>query len=215
MKKLFILGLGLTVSSFAFKANAQTSQVAANDQMRFGIRAGANLMNMGKLSFAGQDYSTDSKVGFQAGIYADLPMGGNFAFMPEINYAQKGAKFKETIVGVNNEIDRKVSYLDIPVLIGYKATPELTVFAGPQVSFLLAQKTIAKSDGNQIGSDDTSTKDFSKSIAGGAVGLGYSITPNVNINARYSMDFQKAMKDDLNQDKLKNRGFALSLGYTF
>jgi len=215
MKRLFILGLGLTVSSLAFKANAQTSQAAANDQMRFGIRAGANLMNMGKLTFAGQNYSTDSKVGFQAGIYADLPMGGNFAFLPEINYAQKGAKFKESIAGVNNEIDRKVSYLDIPVLIGYKATPELTVFAGPQVSFLLAQKTIAKVDGNQVGSDNTSTKDFSKSIAGGALGLGYSITPNVNINARYSMDFQKTMKDDLKQDKLKNRGFALSLGYTF
>ena len=30
MKKLFILGLGLTVSSLAFKANAQTSQRAAN-----------------------------------------------------------------------------------------------------------------------------------------------------------------------------------------
>lgn len=215
MKKLFILGLGLTVSSLAFKANAQSSQRAANDEMRFGIRAGANLMNMGKTTLGGQEYSTDSKVGFQAGVYADLPMGGNFAFLPEINFAQKGAKLKETVAGVNGEINTTLSYLDIPVLIGYKATPELTVFAGPQVSFLLGQKTVTKVDGNQVGDDNTSTDTFSKSLAGGAVGLGYSITPNINVNARYSMDFQKALKSDQNQDKVKNRGFALSLGYTF
>src|SRR4051794_40520648 len=86
MKKLFIIGLGLTVSSFAFKANAQTSQSAANDQMRFGIRAGANLMNLGKLQLLDKNYSTDSKVGFQVGIYGDLPMGGGFAFLPEVMY---------------------------------------------------------------------------------------------------------------------------------
>jgi len=210
MKTLLIIGLGLTVSSLAFKANAQNSQSAANDKMRFGIRAGANLMNMGKIQAVGQEYSTDSKVGFQAGIYGDLPMGGGFAFLPEAMFIQKGAKLSENGV----DLDTKVSYIDIPVLIGYKATPELTVFAGPQVSFLLSQKsTGVLSNGTQ--GESTDTENFSKSLAGGAVGLGYSITPNINVNARYMMDFQKALKDDVNQDKIKNKGFALSLGYTF
>lgn len=214
MKKLFIIGLGLTVSSLAFKANAQTSQTAANDQMRFGIRAGANFMNMGKLEFLNQSYSTDSKVGFQAGVYGDLPMGGGFAFLPEIMFIQKGAKLNETVAGNTAELDTKVSYIDVPLLIGYKATPELTVFAGPQVSFLLSQKSTGLlNDDPQT--ESTDTEDFSKSLAGGTVGLGYSITPNINVNARYMMDFQKALKDDLNQDKIKNKGFALSLGYTF
>lgn len=214
MKKLFIIGLGLTVSSFAFKANAQTSQSAANDQMRFGIRAGANLMNMGKLQFADKDYATDSKVGFQAGIYADLPMGGGFAFMPEAMFIQKGAKLSESVAGNTVDFDTKVSYIDIPVLIGYKATPELTVFAGPQVSFLLSQKSTGLIN-DDAQAESTDTKSFSKSLAGAAVGLGYSITPNINVNARYMMDFQKALKDDVNQDKIKNKGFALSLGYSF
>ncbi|TKC05072.1 porin family protein [Pedobacter frigoris] len=214
MKKLFIIGLGLTVSSLAFQAKAQTSQAAANDKMKFGIRAGANLMKMGKFQFADQYYSTDSKVGFQAGIYADLPMGGGFAFLPEISYVQKGAKLEATVAGNTGTFDATVSYLDIPVLIGYKATPELTVFAGPQVSFLLAQKSTIKAN-NDPQTETTSTENFSKSLAGGAIGLGYSITPNININGRYSMDFQKALKDNVNQDKIKNSGFALSLGYTF
>ncbi|MEQ7799080.1 porin family protein [Pedobacter sp. ASV1-7] len=214
MKKLFIIGLGLTVSSLAFKASAQTSQSAANDQMRIGIRAGANLMNMGKLQIADQSYSTDSKVGFQVGLYGDLPMGGGFAFLPEIMYIQKGAKIKETVLGTTGEFDTKVNYLDIPLLIGYKATPELTVFAGPQVSFLLSQKSTGLVN-NDPQTESTDTENFSKSLAGAAVGLGYSITPNINLNARYMMDFQNALKDDVNQDKIKNKGFALSLGYTF
>jgi outer membrane immunogenic protein len=214
MKKLFIIGLGLTVSSLAFKANAQNSQSAANDQMRFGIRAGANLMNMGKFEALNQSYSTDSKVGFQAGLYGDLPMGGGFAFLPEIMYIQKGAKIKETVNETTGEFNTKVSYLDIPLLIGYKATPELTVFAGPQVSFLLSQKSTGLVN-NDPKTESTDTENFSKSLAGGTVGLGYSLTPNINVNARYMMDFQKALKDDVNQDKIKNKGFALSLGYTF
>ena len=214
IKKLFIKGLGLTVGSLAFKANAQTSQAAANDKMRFGIRAGANLMNMGKFQFADQEYATDYKVGFQAGIYGDLPMGGGFSFMPEAMFIQKGAKLEETVGENTGTFDAKISYIDIPVLIGYKATPELTIFAGPQVSFLLSQKsTIAVNDDPVT--ETTDTENFSKSLAGGAVGLGYSITPNINVNARYMMDFQKAFKDEANQDKLKNKGFALSLGYTF
>lgn len=214
MKKLFIIGLGLTLSGLAIQSKAQQSQTVANDQMRFGIRAGANLMNMGKFQSGGTNYSTDYKVGFQAGVYADLPMGGGFAFMPEVMYAQKGAKLKSSSSSPV-ELDSRVSYLDIPVLIGFKATPEFTIFAGPQVSFLLSQKTDVLVNGNKVGDTFDGTKNFSKSIAGGAVGLGYSITPNFNINGRYTMDFQKALKDDANQDKLKNKGFALSVGYTF
>lgn len=215
MKKLFIIGLGLTLSGLAFQTKAQTSQAAANDQMRFGIKAGANLMNMGKMTNGDQSYSTDSKVGFQAGVYADLPMGGGFAFLPEVIYSQKGGKIKETIGANTTEFDAKLGYLDVPVLIGYRPTPELTIFAGPQASFLLSRDASFKVNGQQVGDTFTDKKDYKKSIAGGVVGLGYNITPNINVNGRYTMDFQKTFNDDINQDKLKNKGFALSLGYTF
>jgi len=215
MKKLFIIGLGLTMSSLAFQSKAQTSQSAANDQMRFGIKAGANLMNMGKISIGDQSYSTDSKVGFQAGVYADLPLGGGFAFLPEVIYSQKGGKVKETFGNTTSEFDSKVGYLDVPILVGYRPTPELTVFVGPQASFLLSQESSFKVNGEQVGDRFTNKKDYKKSIAGGVVGLGYAITPNINVNGRYTMDFQKTFNDDINQDKLKNKGFALSLGYTF
>src|SRR5215217_4744493 len=140
MKKLFIIGMGLTLSSLAFQSAAQSS----NDKVRFGIKAGANLMKLGNIEFLDQEFKTDYKVGFQAGIYADLPFADNFSFLPEATYTQKGGKITETVGDNTGSIDTKISYIDVPLLIGYRATPELTVFAGPQISFLLAQETTTK-----------------------------------------------------------------------
>ncbi len=36
-------------------------------------------------------------------------MGGNFAFLPEITFTQKGGKLKETVAGNTGEFDSKVS----------------------------------------------------------------------------------------------------------
>ncbi|WEK18079.1 MAG: porin family protein [Candidatus Pedobacter colombiensis] len=206
MNRLFILGLGLMLSSIAFQAKAQ---VPANDQTGFGIRAGVNLMNMHSVTFGLQDYNTNAEVGFQVGVYGDLAIARNVTFLPEIYYIQKNAKFQET---ASSKVNMKFSYLEVPVLIGYKPVPDLTLFVGPEVSFLLSQKTTLSTNGVQV-SDDTSLKNYRKFIAGGAAGLGYSITPNINVNARYSIDFQKALTEGaLN---FKNKGFLLSLGYTF
>lgn len=213
MKRLFIIALSLAAGSMGFKANAQATQTAANDQMRFGIKAGANMTKISDYRFLNQDYSTDYKAGFQAGVYADLPMGGGFAFLPEITFTQKGFKLKETVDGNTGEINSKINYLDIPVLIGYRPSPEFTIFAGPQASFLLSQKTEVRANGTEV-TNTTDTDALRKSIAGGVIGLGYSITPNINVNGRYMMDFQSTAKEDQNQ-KGKLNGFALSLGYTF
>lgn len=214
MKRLFLIGLGLVASSLAFKAQAQTTTAASDDKVKFGIRAGANLMNIGKFQFQPQEYGTDYRVGFQGGIYAELPIGNGLMFLPEVMYAQKGAKLKETVAGNTGELDTRIAYLDVPVLLGYNATPALTIFAGPQVSFLLSQKTSIKTNGEEQLST-SSTDNFSKSLVGGAVGLNYKLTPNVNIGGRYSRDFQKTFEDAAEQSKARNQGFALSLGYTF
>lgn len=214
MKKLFVIALGLTALSLAFQSEVK-AQVATGDQTRFGFKAGANLMKVGELRFGDDDYGSDHKVGFQAGIYAELPLGSNFAFLPEATFIQKGGKVEATANGNNGKLETTLNYVDIPFMIGYRATPDLTIFAGPQVSFLLSQKTITHVNGEQLGDDNTDTDGLRKSLAGAAAGLGYRLGNNLNINARYMMDFQDATKDDIDLGSLKNSGFALSLGYSF
>ena len=214
MKKLFVIALGLTVFSLAYQSEVK-AQVASSDQIRFGFKAGANLMKVGELQFGENTYGSDHKVGFQAGIYAEIPLGSNFAFMPEATFTQKGGKVEASDNGTNGKLETDLNYLDLPFMIGYSATPDLTIFAGPQVSFLLSQKTTIHVNGEQLGDDNTDTENLRKSLAGAAAGIGYRFGSNLNINARYMMDFQDATKDNVDLGTLKNSGFALSLGYSF
>ena len=203
MKKLFIVGL--MAAAFGINAKAQDMQP------KIGIKAGANLMMGGKLDFLGKEYTSKYVPGFQAGVFLDLPLSSKLSFSPEVLYSQKGAKFEEA--ALNGEIKTKISYIDVPVLLTINATPKFNFVLGPQASFLLNQETTTTAAG--ISTSTTNKDDYTKSIAGGVLGLGYKFTPNLNMNARYNMDFQSVTKANTNQDKARFSGFALSLGYSF
>lgn len=209
MKKLFTLGLGLSLFAVAFTSQAQTSS-----DVKFGIKAGGNLMMGGKFELAGTEYTTKYVPGFQAGVFVEIPLSTKVSFMPEVLYSQKGAKLDETVAGINGVVKSKAGYIDVPILFAYNATPELHFMLGPQASFLMNQRSETYVNGEKTGSS-TDTDGFRKSIAGGVIGAGYRVTPNINLNLRYSMDFQAATKDDVNQDKGRFSGFALSAGYSF
>ncbi len=206
MKKLFIVGLMLT----AFIVNSKAQDM----KTKVGIKAGANLMMGGKFEVPGVDVSSKYVPGFQAGVFLDLPLSSKLSFSPEVLYSQKGAKYQGAVPGINGEIKSKLGYIDVPVLLTINATPEFNFVLGPQASFLVNNETKSFVNGLETASN-TKTDDLRKSIAAGVVGVGYKFSPNLNMNARYSMDFQSASKDNVNQDKARLSGFALSLGYSF
>jgi outer membrane immunogenic protein len=206
MKKLILLGLilgGLTLNT-----NAQTIDA------KVGIKAGANLMMGGKLNLGGTEFTSKYVPGFQAGLFLDLPLSESLTFSPEVLYSQKGSKFEGSGGATFGEVKSKLGYVDIPVLLKINATPAFNFVVGPQASLLVNHETTTTVNGTVV-STVTDKDDLRKSIAGGIVGVGYKMTPNLNLNARYSMDFQSVAKDNINQDKAKLSGFALSLGYSF
>lgn len=207
MKRLFNIGLGVVLTTLSLTTSAQTAT-------RVGIKAGANLMNMGKFEFLGSTYSSDYMPGFQAGLFLDLPLSEQLSFMPEVQYTQKSSKVSATVAGNTGELKLRTGYIDVPVLLSFHATPDFSIMAGAQASFLLSQSTKIYTNGT-LASSSTDKDDFRKSIAGGIVGLGYKINPNMNLSARYNMDFQSIANDDINQDKSKFNGFSLSLGFGF
>ncbi|WP_017257984.1 porin family protein [Pedobacter arcticus] len=211
MKKTLIMLFAVSLG-FGASVNAQE---AKTDKIKFGIKAGANLTTLGKIGSGANEYKYDYQPGFTAGIFTEIPLGGQFKFVPEVNYSQKGAKVEGTVSGVTGKLETKIDYLDVPIAFSYEAAPRFNVFAGPQVSFLLSQKTEFYSNGEKL-NETTDTKDFAKTIAGGVVGLGYDFTQNLNVTGRYMRDFQKGTtNDDENFGKAKNSGFALTLGYKF
>ncbi|RZK39351.1 MAG: PorT family protein [Pedobacter sp.] len=207
MKPLFILALGLTMLTLG--VNAQSNMDA-----KVGVKAGGNMMMMGKIDFLGTEYTSKYVPGWQAGFFLDLPLSEKLSFMPEVLYSQKGGKVKETVAGGTGEIRSRVGYIDVPVLLSFNASPELSFVLGPQASFLIDHNTKTYIN-DQLFSTETGKDNLRSSVAGGVVGIGYKFSPKLNLNARYNMDFQSAAKEDINQDKTRFSGFALSVGFGF
>ncbi|RZK50724.1 MAG: PorT family protein [Pedobacter sp.] len=209
MKKMKWIGLSLALIGLGFSANAQSSM-----DTRVGIKAGANMFMMGKYEVGNTTFTSEYRPGFQAGLFLDLPLSEKLSFIPEVLYTQKGGKITGNLGNNTGEIRTTVGYIDVPVILSVNATPNFSVMAGAQASFLTNQETETFANGTSLATS-SDTDDFRKSIAGGLVGFAYKFNPNLKLDARYNMDFQSIAKDNINQDKARFSGFSLSLGYSF
>ncbi|MPS72024.1 MAG: PorT family protein [Chryseobacterium sp.] len=210
MKKLF-LGLGLVAGTFAF---AQTTP-------QFGLKAGINVASISK---DGYD-DAKSKVGFAGGAFVNIPVSEQFSIQPEVMYSQMGSKvtnkYSTTFLGNTYEARStaklNLDYITVPIMFQFRATPAFYIEAGPEFGFLTSAKAKDINTTYVNGSPDDSSTNTSEDLKdyysgfnmGAALGLGYDITPNFGINARYVAGFTDINKKDRNTDgntSLQNDG---------
>jgi hypothetical protein len=174
-----------------------TLAVAA--QAQFGIRAGLGSTNY---SIGDVQFAFNSVIRPHLGAYYGIKATEKFTVEPGIFYAGKG--FKDVPLGTTQELQEIFSYLDIPVLARYSVSPAFNVFAGPQVGFLLA-RTFTK--GSEKSTDTAPVGGYE---IGGVFGVGYQLTPELNLQASYDFGIApfKYFQADVN-----NTVFKLSLGY--
>ena len=199
MKKLF-LGLAIAASSMSF---AQT----------FGIKAGVNIAS---ISNEGYD-DTKSKVGFNAGGFANVPLAESFSIQPEVLYSQMGAKTEYKLGSTTASSELKLDYVTVPVMFQYRFVPQFYLEAGPEFGFLVSAKS--KSSLNDNSSVVELNKDnFNGFNLGLGIGAGYDITKNIGINARYIAGFSDVTKpesDPSTDAKNKNNVFQAGLYFKF
>lgn len=177
-----------------FSSQAQTS---------FGIRGGANLFHLAGEDVSESDYT--NRVGFHAGIYASFLQSGPVAIEPGIYYSVKGAQNDDAI---NSRA--VLDYVDVPLLFRFKFGEGFNVFAGPQLSFLTKSKFEGDWGDSTYSLETDAIKDTD---AGVVVGLGYTLPQGFNVQGSYDFGMTPILKDsDLD---IYNRGFKLSLGYSF
>ena len=189
MKKLYLLLL--TVFSLA----------AANAQVQFGVKAGANFS-----TFTGENTDdAKTKVGFNAGALVALPLFNEFTLQPEVVYSGQG--FKVDDQGISGTFN--ANYLNVPVLFKYNNPTGFFLQTGPQIGFLMSAKV--KSGGQTEDEKDLfNSTDFSW-----AFGLGYLVkSVNVGIDARYNLGLSNIAKDS-GDEKVKNSVFQVGLFYLF
>ena len=192
MKKTYFILLVLFSSVSLFAQSPWT----------YGIKAGANLSG-----FHTKNSTNTDLHGFQVGGLVNYQATDIFAVQAELHYLQKGGAFTKTEIGSGSfksyYTESKLSYLEVPLVAQLIVFKKLRVEIGPQISFLVSDKTSI--DGEEIESDPNSTD------LGLAGGLSYYFNHAIFVQTRYVYGLQEVFEDY----SYKNSVVTLSVGYLF
>ena len=106
----------------------------SNAQSGFGIKGGLSYNSNGELNQVSDIYKNDGKgkSGFNIGLYGKLDLGPIY-LRPELVYTKTTSEYV-----LNSEnIDYKISKIDVPVLVGFKLFGPIDIFAGPAFQYYL------------------------------------------------------------------------------
>ncbi len=201
MKKVIFAFAAFTL--LAVSANAQQRTPASEQVSTFGIRGGASFFNWGGDDGSNNDYT--NRTGFHAGIYGNMFVTDGFAIEPGAYFSVKGTQ-------ADNVTDSRtiLNYIDVPILLRFYASDGLNIFAGPQGSIL----TNAKMEGEAFGSTFEWERDDINDLDAGLVfGIGYNLPIGLNVQGSYDLGLTPVFKDS--NAEVYNRGFKVSLGYSF
>ncbi len=174
-------------------------------QFRLGIKGGANITKVD-----GKSFRDVFRYGYHLGGFAEIGLGKKWAIQPEVLFNQYQTRVDSSFenvyqnsVNISNYQDVKLNYLSIPLMLNYKVGKVLTLQAGPQFGILIDQSKNLLENGEEAFSGG----DFS--MAGGAV---INIS-KLRLTGRYFVGLNNVSDID-NQNKWKNQGFQLSLGFS-
>ena len=96
--------------------------------VRYGIKGGVNLAGVRLSPNPGNLVS--GLTAFHAGVFAEVPLTARVSFQPELLYSQQGFSIVNGIGKVT------FNYLSLPLLGKLHLTDNISLVAGPQVSYL-------------------------------------------------------------------------------
>ncbi|OXA78264.1 Outer membrane protein beta-barrel domain-containing protein [Flavobacterium aquidurense] len=175
MQSNFLCALTLFMTASFGMLHAQDNNV----NTEFGVKGGFNMSNLY------QSEADDNNViyGFNAGVYATLPVSDFIAIQPEILFTTKGAELDYNNAFVDGNAKFKLNYIEVPLLVRVNITKNFNVHAGGYASYLVSSKVTGDGD---INFDDTvDTDDLNKFDAGLAAGIGVDFSP-ISVGLRYN-----------------------------
>ena len=178
------------------------------------------------------EITVNTKLGWHAGFYVNIPLIEHVSVMPAILYSTKGFKYSYTtettntlgdsVVHESSNINATLGYIDIPVL--------LTVFSGkssgfmlqvgPQFSYLIGNTTnistsstvsVNGSASQPTNPATTTSLGFHKSDIGLTGGIGFKI-PLIFVYARATTGFMKVQQTGFVKDADAGHNFVIEIG---
>src|ERR1700749_366441 len=171
--KAFLFGITMTaISATAFSQQQQTS-VEPRLEPKFGIKGGFDLTSL----YISDVTSEHMKPGFDAGVFAKLPLTRGFSIQPELLYSLKGAKDTyDNFVQGNGEYRFNLGYLELPVLAVVNLAPNFNLHVGGYAAYLVnANVKDVNSDGTIQNATELNTGDFNRWDFGLIGGVGFDV----------------------------------------
>jgi hypothetical protein len=178
MKFLLLLGGGLLLAG---TAHAQV-----------GVRVGGSLSGFKNTTSNGFRTTTGSQLGFQAGIYYQVPLGKRLALVPEVQYSNERLNVSQSSAYISGDqfniaLQGRYNYLNVPVLLRLTLGP-VYLEAGPQASVLLGSHETGYSSFFNSGtpsSIDRSLPDYYQRFdVGPSAGVGVKLPGGLGLNVR-------------------------------
>ncbi len=205
--KLIILAM-ITVSMSAF------AQDDTRDELKIGAKVGINKANI--YDDNNDEFVADPNFGMAVGGFIAIPIGTYLGFHPEVMFSQKGFIGEGSVFGSEYKLKRTTNYLDVPLLIAFKPTKNITLLAGPQYSYLLSRKDEFTGFGVDINNEEEfENENLRKNTFGAAIGLDLNFN-NIVIGGRASWDLQDNHGDGTSSTpQYKNMLLQATIGIAF
>lgn len=166
---------------------------------RAGIKGGLNISNM----IVDDVNDRNARLGFHAGVYAQLFSSRAFTIQPEVNFSTKGNKVTYTNNTIDQETKFNLSYIDIPVLGVFKLGRAAEIHAGAYWAYLVGANI--DSDGDLDNGFEKQDRDnFDKWDYGLVGGLGFNLGKGAQLGARYNYGLNEIARTDAAKDMLGN-----------
>jgi hypothetical protein len=189
-KSLALLTLALAITTISF----------AQGGFHLGVKAGANIFKVD-----GAAIKDEFKFGYNLGAFAELNFSDKWGIQPEVMWNQTNFRTAENFNDVfpegKNDVEGKLNYLSIPILLSFRPAKLITFQAGPQFGILLNKDQ----DLFENGKDAFKSGDFSV-LGGVQLNLG-----SLKLGGRYVVGLAN-INDIDDREKWKNQGFQVYLG---
>ena len=201
-------------------------------QITYGVQAGATIANWkgdalqslnNVVDLSNGFITTKSKTGISIGGYLNIPLSDKISFEPGLQYAQKGYTMQGNLkidalkfLGANASAKVEAHYIDIPLVLKAEVAKGLSIYAGPQLSYLVKNNLHLNAGVLGISLYNNKidiTDNFNRLDMGIAGGIGYKFDNGFNIKAGYDYGLSKLDKND--NFKAYNRVAKITVGFSF
>ncbi|MET3026785.1 porin family protein [Flavobacterium sp. UW10123] len=152
-----------------------------NVNTEFGVKGGFNMSNL----YGSGDDVDDNNIlyGFNAGVYATLPISDFVAIQPELLFTTKGSKLEYNSAFASGDAKFRLNYIELPLLVRVNVTKNFNIHAGGYASYLVSSKV--SGNGTVDFDENIDTDDLNKFDAGISAGVGVDFNP-ISVGLRYN-----------------------------